>query len=102
MAGGAGANRARQSYNEDSGRTDQPQQQRNMSGQGGPAPYDGPASQTSSQQGDQTRQNPFPPGPGYDPAKPATAKPSIITNTRVELPVAAYALDTNVVSFTIF
>ena len=100
MAGGAGANRARQMHNENSGQSQQPKHQRNMRGHGGPAPYDGPASQPSSQHGDQPRQNPFPPGPGYDPAKPAAAKPSIIMNTRVELPVAAYALDTNGVSFT--
>jgi hypothetical protein len=100
MAGGSGTNRARQPHHENSG---QQQQQHNMRSHGGPAPYDGPASQTSSQQGDQgdqPRQNPFPPGPGYDPTKPTAAKSSIISNTRVELPVAAYALDAHGVSFT--
>jgi hypothetical protein len=92
MAGGSGANRARRSQNENAGQSQQPV---NMRSPGGPAPYDGPANQTSSQHGDQPRENPYGPGLGYDPARP---KPSVITNTRVELPVAAYALDTNEVS----
>jgi hypothetical protein len=38
------------------------------------------------------RQNPFPPGLGYDPARPAgPLKQQLITNTRCELPAAAYA-----------
>ena len=93
MAGGAGANRARQAHNQNAG---QSQPSGNMSAPAGPAPYDGPASQPSSQHGDSPRENPFGPGLGYDPAKPTPAKPSLITNTRVELPAAAYALDGDV------
>lgn len=93
MAGGSGANRARQSHDHNAGQTQQPM---SMGSHPGPAPYDGPASQPSSQHGDPPRQNPYGPGLGYDPAKPATKKESLITNTRVELPAAAYALDTNV------
>lgn len=96
MAGGAGANRAREAHVTNAGQFQQPT---NMSGSRGPAPYDGPASQHSSQHGEPPRQNPFGPGMGYDPAKPASKKQSLITNTRVELPVAAYALDANGVSF---
>lgn len=89
MAGGAGANRARQSYNETVG-----QASASYTGHpGGLSPYDGPASQPSSQHGDPSRPNPFAQGLGYDPAKPTPAKPSLITNTRVELPAAAYGLD---------
>lgn len=39
------------------------------------------------------RQNPFGPGIGYDPARPAAVKEKHITNTRVELPPAAYKLE---------
>jgi hypothetical protein len=46
--------------------------------------YDGP--------GEPSHPNPFGPGIGFDPAKPA-AKERIITNTRVELPAAAYKLE---------
>jgi hypothetical protein len=97
MAGGAGANRARQSHNPTPG---QFQPSGVTSARGGPAQYDGPGSQTSSQHGDPVRQNPFGPGLGYDPAKPPEQKYSIITNTRVELPFAAYALDANGVSLS--
>lgn len=97
MVGGAGANRARNSYNEIAGQV--PTSHTGHSG--GPSPYDGPASQPSSQHGDPPRQNPFGQGLGYDPAKPTAAKPSLITNTRVELPAAAYALDGGV-SYTLF
>ena len=40
-------------------------------------------------------QNPFGPSVGYDPARLSAPAPtqSLITNTRVELPSAAYALD---------
>lgn len=69
-----------------------------MRGTSGPLTYDGTASQPSFQHGDAPRQNPFGPGLGYDPAKPAGQKESIITNTRVELPYAAYALDSSGVS----
>ena len=49
-----------------------------------------------------TRQNPFGPGLGYDPARPVI-KTSVITNTRVELPAAAYALDVSIpfISYTL-
>jgi hypothetical protein len=46
--------------------------------------FDGP--------GEPSRPNPFGPGIGYDPAKPAT-KEKVITNTRVELPASAYKLE---------
>ena len=44
----------------------------------------------------QPRDNPFGPSLGYDPAKPAAAKETAITNTRVELPPIAYAHDQGV------
>jgi len=65
----------------------QQQQQQQMSagfrrpGSGG---FDGP--------GEPSRPNPFGPGMGFDPAKPAT-KDKVITNTRVELPASAYRLE---------
>lgn len=42
--------------------------------------------------------NPFPQGLGFDPARSNPAAPSqgLITNSRVELPSAAYALDLGV------
>lgn len=40
------------------------------------------------------RQNPYGPGLGYDPAKPSTSTAQrVITNTRMELPAAAYRLE---------
>jgi hypothetical protein len=95
MAGGPGANFVRQPNNPNQG---QPRQSGNMNAPRGPAPYDGPTSQPPSQHGDQPRQNPYGPGLGYDPAKPAAAKQSMITNSRVELPYAAYSLDAGGVS----
>jgi hypothetical protein len=97
-------NRARQSHNPESG----PPQEFGNNGNNpsmntagrGPPPYDGPGSETSQQGG--PRQNPFAPGLGYDPAKPAGQKESMITNTRIELPYAAYALDTTGVSCPLF
>jgi hypothetical protein len=46
--------------------------------------YDGP--------GEPSRSNPYGPGLGFDPAKPVV-KERVITNTRVELPAAAYSLE---------
>ncbi|RDW67855.1 hypothetical protein BP6252_09251 [Coleophoma cylindrospora] len=53
--------------------------------------FDGPSSPppTAGHRGP----NPFAPGLGFDPAKAAPKKESVITNTRVELPQAAYKLD---------
>ncbi|KAE8440739.1 hypothetical protein EG329_006634 [Mollisiaceae sp. DMI_Dod_QoI] len=55
--------------------------------QGGSRPgsegYDGPG---------ESRQNPYAPGLGYDPAKPVV-KERVITNSRVELPPDAYRLE---------
>lgn len=99
MAGGPGANFVRQPNNPNQG---QPQQFGNMNANRGPARYDGPASRPPSQHGDQPRQNPYGPGLGYDPAKPAPAKQSVITNSRVELPSAAYNLGKEGVSLIFF
>jgi hypothetical protein len=52
--------------------------------------YDGPSDSPPK------LQNPYGPGLGYDPAKPTPAKQSVITNTRMELPAAAYGLDNGV------
>jgi hypothetical protein len=43
--------------------------------------------------------NPYGPGLGYDPAKPQVAPAKVITNTRVELPAAAYKLEGGLVSW---
>lgn len=94
MAGGPGASYTRQGLPQNLAQG-QAQNVRNTSTTAGPAPYDGPASQPSSQHGDPPRENPFGSGLGYDPAKPTPARPSVITNTRVELPSAAYALDSD-------
>ncbi|RDW73914.1 hypothetical protein BP5796_07356 [Coleophoma crateriformis] len=53
--------------------------------------FDGPSSPppTAGQRGP----NPFALGLGFDPAKAAPKKESVITNTRVELPQTAYKLD---------
>ena len=97
---GAGARRAQ----EVRGRNNSPPYQGGPPGRaiygGG---YDGPGSVTSNSsrgppqdgppQDGSPRPNPFGQGLGFDPAKPAAKPESIITNTRVELPAAAYALD---------
>lgn len=47
--------------------------------------------------------NPFGPGLGYDPARMAqSAKPKVITNTRIELPPDAYRLEGQTVSYFSF
>ncbi|CZS95194.1 uncharacterized protein RAG0_04942 [Rhynchosporium agropyri] len=42
--------------------------------------------------------NPFGPGMGFDPARPAVPKEKVITNTRIELPPDAYKLNGSEVS----
>ena len=107
MAGGAGAQRAqhvRPPGNFNGGNSDNQQQptplnngNQNQNNGGrqntGPAGYggfDGPTDGSGT-----PRQNPFGPGLGFDPAKPAK-KESVITNTRVELPASAYLLNKEV------
>jgi hypothetical protein len=55
----------------------------------------GPPSNTSGSQAGHNapRQNPFGTGMAFDPARPAVRPESVITNTRVELPSSAYALN---------
>lgn len=66
--------------------------------QGGP-----PSNGGSSQAGNNApRQNPFGPGMGFDPARPVARPDPVITNTRVELPSSAYALNGPSVSQTLY
>jgi hypothetical protein len=65
-------------------------------GPGSPRPPMGPGMQQGSRPGT-PGQNPFGPSLRYDPARmSAPKKESIITNRRVELPSAAYQLDSAV------
>ena len=61
----------------------------------GPSQRGPPGSPTKSQA---SRTNPFGAGLGYDPARPVV-KTTQITNSRVELPSAAYALDVSSLYF---
>lgn len=105
MAGGAGQQRAATHgqhpqggpHNQRFGNTSGPSRFDGPSeGPGSPRPPMSPSKQQSHRPGGPPSQSPFGPGLGYDPAKPAPKKESVITNTRIELPSAAYQLDRTV------
>lgn len=63
------------------------------------APQNNPNNNGRNDGPSDNRQNPYQKGLGYDPAKPPQ-KASMITNTRVELPSAAYILDAGINTLT--